>query len=136
GVGLRAGRLRAGPLPAGIGRAASAEVVERSPSSVADARQNLESLDVRVVKADVDRWRPSAADLVVADPSRSGLGARAVTALVATGAPVMVLVSCDPAALDRDAKLLAAHGFRLERAELVDLFPQTHHTEVVSRFVR
>jgi len=136
GVGLLAGSLLAGSLPAGIGRAASAEVVERSPSSVADARQNLESLDVRVVKADVDRWRPSAADLVVADPSRSGLGAKAVTALVATGAPVMVLVSCDPAALGRDAKLLAAHGFGLERAELVDLFPQTHHTEVVSRFVR
>jgi 23S rRNA (uracil1939-C5)-methyltransferase len=111
-------------------------VVERSPSSVADARQNLEGLEVRVVKADVDRWNPSPADLVVADPSRSGLGQKAVAALAATQTPVLVLVSCDPAALGRDAKLLAAQGFHLERSELVDLFPQTHHTEVVSRFVR
>lgn len=136
GVGLLAGSLLAGTLPDGVGRAASAVVVERSPSSVADARQNLEGLPVRVVKADVDRWNPSPADLVVADPSRAGLGKKAVAALAATQAPVLVLVSCDPAALGRDAKLLAAQGFRLERSELVDLFPQTHHTEVVSRFLR
>ena len=136
GVGLLAGSLLDGTLPSGAGRAASAVVVERSASSIADARQNLEGLDVRVVKADVDRWNPSPADLVVADPSRSGLGKKAVAALAATHAPVLVLVSCDPAALGRDAKLLAARGFRLERSELVDLFPQTHHTEVVSRFVR
>ncbi|MGZ4730080.1 MAG: class I SAM-dependent RNA methyltransferase, partial [Acidimicrobiales bacterium] len=136
GVGLLAGSLLDGAIPAELGHASSAVVVERSPSSIADARQNLEHLPVRVVKADVDRWRPSAADLVVADPSRSGLGKKAVTALAATGAPVLVLVSCDPAALGRDAKLLAAEGFRLERSELVDLFPQTHHAEVISRFVR
>ncbi len=136
GVGLLAGSLLDGTLPDGVGPAASAVVVERTPSSIADARQNLEHLPVRVVKADVDRWRPSPADLVVADPSRSGLGKKAVAALAATQAPVLVLVSCDPAALGRDAKLLGAQGFRLERSELVDLFPQTHHTEVVSRFVR
>jgi len=136
GVGLLAGSLLDGTLPAGLGHAASAVVVERSPSSIADARQNLEHLPARVVKADVDRWRSSPADLVVADPSRSGLGKKAVAALADTRAPVLVLVSCDPAALGRDAKLLAAQGFRLERAELVDLFPQTHHVEVVSRFVR
>ena len=56
--------------------------------------------------------------------------------LARTGAAVVVLVSCDAASLGRDAGLLAAAGFRLERAELVDLFPQSHHVEVVSRFVR
>ena len=136
GVGLLAGSLLDGTLPAGIGHAASAVVVERSPSSIADARQNLEGLPARVVKADVDRWRSSPADLVVADPARSGLGKKAVAAVAGTQAPVLVLVSCDPASLGRDAKLLAERGFRLERAELVDLFPQTHHVEVVSRFVR
>jgi 23S rRNA (uracil1939-C5)-methyltransferase len=136
GVGLLAGSLLAGRVPAGIGRPRRAVVIERAPSSIADARVNLEGLPTRVVKADVARWRPSAADLVVADPARAGLGRRAVGVLAATRAPVLVLVSCDPAALGRDARLLAAEGFRLERSELVDLFPQTHHVEVVSRFVR
>ena len=43
---------------------------------------------------------------------------------------------CDAAALGRDARLLVEQGFELERVRLVDLFPQTTHVEVVSRFVR
>jgi len=136
GVGVFAGSLMDGVLPDGVGRPASAVAVERSSSSVADARQNLEGLDVRVVKADIEKWSPSAADVVVADPARAGLGRSAVKALASTGAPVIVLVSCDPASFGRDTRLLAGEGFRLEQAELVDLFPHTHHVEVVSRFVR
>ena len=136
GVGLFAGSLLAGTLPDGVERPVSAVLVERSPSSVADARHNLEGLDARVVKADLEKWSPSPADVVVADPARSGLGRTAVNALVATGATTLVLISCDPASLGRDAGLLAEAGFRLERSELVDLFPQTHHVEVVSRFSR
>ena len=136
GVGLFAGSLLAGELPPGVGRATSAVAVERSASSVADARHNLQDLPVRVIKSDVDAWRSSSADVVVADPSRAGLGRRAVEVLASTEAHVLVLVSCDAASLGRDAALLAGHGYRLEGAELVDLFPQTHHVEVVSRFAR
>jgi 23S rRNA (uracil1939-C5)-methyltransferase len=136
GVGLFTGSLMGGTLPEGVGRPASAVLVERSPSSVADARHNLDGLDVRVVKADLEKWNSSAADVVVADPARAGLGRKAAASLVSTGASVVVLVSCDPASLGRDARLLGESGFRLERSELVDLFPQTHHVEVVSRFVR
>ncbi|MEI7593907.1 MAG: TRAM domain-containing protein [Actinomycetes bacterium] len=136
GVGMFAGSLLAGSLPDGVGRPASAVVVERSASSIADARHNLEGLEVRIVKADLEKWSPSNADIVVADPARAGLGRKAVTALATTGASVVVLVSCDPASFGRDTKLLTEAGFRLERAELVDLFPQTHHVEVVSRFFR
>ena len=47
----------------------------------------------------------------------------------------VVLVSCDPAAFARDAQLLKAKKYRLERCTVVDLFPQTSHVEVVSCFV-
>ena len=67
---------------------------------------------------------------------RDGLGAQAVQRLAATGAARLVLVSCDPAALGRDAGLLAKAGFELERAVLVDLFPHTHHIEAVATFLR
>lgn len=132
GVGLFTGALL---HDAGPGRGGSSVVVERSSSSVADARVNLDGLDVRAVRADVDRWRPSPVELVVADPARAGLGRRAVDNVARTGAAVVVLVSCDPASLGRDARLLGAAGYRLERCRLVDLFPHTHHLEVVSRFV-
>ena len=48
----------------------------------------------------------------------------------------VVLVSCDPVAFARDARLLAGEGYRLAGCEVLDLFPQTHHVEVVSRFVK
>jgi tRNA/tmRNA/rRNA uracil-C5-methylase (TrmA/RlmC/RlmD family) len=56
--------------------------------------------------------------------------------VAATGAARLVLVSCDPAALGRDAALLATAGYDLVTAQLVDLFPHTSHVEVVSRFDR
>jgi len=48
----------------------------------------------------------------------------------------MVVVSCDPASLARDAVLLAAAGYRLTSVALVDAFPHTFHVEVVARFDR
>ena len=45
-------------------------------------------------------------------------------------------MSCDAVAFARDARLLAAAGYRLGRATLIDLFPQTPHVEIVSVFDR
>jgi 23S rRNA (uracil1939-C5)-methyltransferase len=128
GVGLFAGSLL-------DGRAGwRAVAAERSRSSVADARQNLGDLEARVVGTSIERLRAPRADLVVADPSRSGLGRAGVKVLASADAPVLILVSCDPAAAGRDAALLASSGYRAVRSLLVDLFPHTHHTELVSRF--
>ena len=68
--------------------------------------------------SEVGRWKPTGkrarrVDVVVADPSRPGLGRPGVAALTALGAPRLVLVSCDPASLGRDVALLAAAGYRL-----------------------
>lgn len=71
---------------------------------------------------------------VIADPPRAGLGARGVEAVVGAEPSCVVLVSCDPGSLGRDAKLLAAAGYDLDRVVPLDLFPQTFHVEVVSRF--
>jgi 23S rRNA (uracil1939-C5)-methyltransferase len=109
-------------------------VVEWSSSSAADARVNVPA--AKVLRLDVARWHASAAVVVVADPARSGLGAMAVRALAASGAGHLVLVSCDPASLGRDAALLAEHGFAHDRTTLVDLFPHTPHVEAVTRFIR
>jgi 23S rRNA (uracil1939-C5)-methyltransferase len=110
--------------------------LESHPASVGDARANLADLGARVWRGRVGSWQSEAADVVIADPARAGLGAPGVSALVATGASRLVLVSCDPASLGRDAGLLSGAGFRLSRVEVVDLFGQTFHTEAVCRFDR
>jgi 23S rRNA (uracil1939-C5)-methyltransferase len=111
--------------------------VESNRSAVADARINLADLGgARIVRSDVRRWRPSDADVVVADPSRHGLGAEVVPRIDATGARALALVSCDPGALGRDAGLLAASGWSLGSVRLVDLFPHTAHVELVTGWIR
>ena len=130
GVGLFAGVL-------GERTGGRVVAVESSRAAVADARINLADLGgARIVRSDVRRWRPSGADVVVADPSRQGLGADVVTRIGATGARALALVSCDPGALGRDAGLLAADGWRLDSVRLVDLFPHTAHIEAVTGWFR
>ncbi len=131
GVGLFAGT---------VGAECRVTAVERSDSSIADARVNLadqiEADRATVVRAKVEKWSPAPADLVIADPSRQGLGADAVNVIARTAAPTVVLVSCDPAALGRDAQLLAEAGYHLDRITALDLFTQTSHIETVARFRR
>ncbi len=105
-------------------------VVESSPSACADARVNVPT--ATVVERRVERWRPTPADVVVADPARPGLQRDGAAAVAATGAPRIVLISCDPVSCARDVALLASRGYGLRRARVLDLFPHTAHVEVVS----
>jgi 23S rRNA (uracil1939-C5)-methyltransferase len=75
-------------------------------------------------------------DLAVVDPPRNGLEERVARKLLTLGAPRVVYVSCDPATLARDLKVLLAGGYRIEQAHLVDWFPQTFHLETVVRLAR
>ena len=76
-----------------------------------------------------------AADTVLLDPPREGAD-RAALAVAARARRRIVYVSCDPQTLGRDARALAASGFRLAGAVALDLMPQTFHVEVVASFER
>ncbi len=126
GVGVFAGAL-------GAGRKVT--VVEANVAACADAAFNLGS-DATVVASTVEAWKPTPAAVVIADPPRAGLGRAGVDVVLATGAPAVALVACDPASFARDARLLVDAGMRLESAVVFDLFPQTSHVEVVGAFGR
>lgn len=127
GVGLFAGSVGAGLRTTGV---------ERSADAVADARHNLADLDTRLLRLPLAKWRPSPADVVVADPARNGLGREGVGAVAGTGAGLCVLVSCDLAALGRDTRLLAEAGYEHAGSQVLDLFGHTGEVEVVTAFVR
>lgn len=76
------------------------------------------------------------ADLLLVDPPRIGLDGRVREAIAKRGPPAVVYVSCDPATLARDLKLLVAHDYRVESVLAFDLFPQTPHVETVVRLTR
>ena len=122
-----------------LGGAAAGELlgcaVESNPSSVADARHNLDD-SIEVIASRVERWLPEPFDAVIADPARRGLGEGGVRAIEGTGAAHLVLVSCDPAALGRDTALLIEQGWRHDQAQVIDMFPDTSRIEAVSTFTR
>jgi len=128
GVGLFAGVLAA--------RGWAVTAVEGSRSAMADADVNLRGLSAQVVRADVTKWAPTRADLVVADPSRIGLGRSGVDVVAATGARRVILISCDAASLGRDAALLGGAGYGLSAVTHVDLFPHTFRVEAVTVYDR
>ncbi|MDQ6798788.1 MAG: hypothetical protein M3011_12370, partial [Actinomycetota bacterium] len=128
GVGLFAGVL--------ADRGWTVVSVESSGDAVRDARVNLQGSEVRIVRADVAKWSPPKGHLVVANPSRRGLGRNGLSTVVASGASRVVLVSCDVGTFGRDTALLRSAGYGLTAVTPVDMFPHTFHVEVVSTFDR
>lgn len=114
--------------------------IEAAGSSVRDLRRNAEmnGVDIEVVGGDAARELPELGglDALVVDPPRAGL-ADGVAESIAEAAPARVAyVSCNPATWARDVARFEQNGYRLARAQPVDLFPQTHHVEVASLFER
>ena len=113
--------------------------VESSAPAYADLKHNAPA-PVKCFHATtqeyLERKTRTAADLVVVDPPRAGLGEKVVGLLGRLTAPRLTYVSCDPATMSRDLRGLLELGFRVEQVHLVDLFPQTFHIESVLHLAR
>jgi 23S rRNA (uracil1939-C5)-methyltransferase len=70
-------------------------------------------------------------DLVLLDPPRQG--AKDVLPAAQRLRPQYIaIVACDPVSLARDLKTLAAVGGSIQQLTVYDMFPQTHHMEVLA----
>ena len=101
-----------------------------------NAPQNVKAIRAATeefLRSEVRRYSP---DFVVVDPPRAGLGEKTATLVGRMSVPRVTYVSCDPATLSRDMKVLVESGFRVEEAHVFDLFPQTYHLESVLHLVR
>ncbi|GAA4175456.1 class I SAM-dependent RNA methyltransferase [Gryllotalpicola koreensis] len=83
----------------------------------------------------LERGRQRAATVVL-DPPRSGAGRAVVDELVRTGPAQVIYVACDPVAFARDAALFGDAGYGIRSLEAFDLFPNTHHVELVAHLTR
>ncbi len=95
--------------------------------------EDVATVTARIAGPTPDRDPP---DVVVLDPPRAGAGKRVIDDLVRIAPASIVYVACDVAALARDTRLLTDGGYRLLDAVPLDLFPMTHHVEVVATFGR
>lgn len=100
--------------------------------------KGLKPIEVRrrdLFREPLSRGELAAFDGVVFDPPRAGAIAQA-TALAKSKVPVVAAVSCHPATLARDARVLIDGGYRLESVQPIDQFVYSSHVEVVAVFRR
>jgi tRNA/tmRNA/rRNA uracil-C5-methylase (TrmA/RlmC/RlmD family) len=134
GVGL----FTAAALSA-VGETGRVDLVEASSSAVGDAKNNFENIpNVNIYLGDVAKIMPriGSADVVILDPPRDGAGALVLQQISALNPERIVYVACDPAALARDCGFANDLGWKLTNVRAFDLFPMTHHIEMVALFTR
>lgn len=75
-------------------------------------------------------------DLLLLDPPRSGAGGKVMRRIARSKPSRIVYVSCNPQTFATDIKELIPFGYKLEKVQPVDLFPQTYHVELVALLSR
>lgn len=117
--------------------------LEVQPEAVKQAQVNAELNGITNVKFQVGEVEKSIGqlevtpDIVLLDPPRKGCDRSVIDTLLQIKPKRIVYISCKPATLARDLKLLCQNGeYRLIRVQPADFFPQTSHVEAAAFLVR
>jgi len=137
-------------LYAGIGtisiavarKAASVTAVEENPRAVQLGRLNARINAARVeympgkVETMLRQVRLGQHAAAILDPPRAGCEPAALAEILRLGPERLVYISCEPSTHARDLIALVRGGYRVRRAAIVDMFPQTYHIESVALLQR
>ena len=137
-------------LYAGIGtiavavarQSASVTAIEENPHAVQLGRLNARINSARVeylpgkVETVLREIRLGRHQAAILDPPRAGCEPAALAELIRLGPERLVYVSCEPSTHARDLIALVRGGYRVRRAAIVDMFPQTYHIESVALLER
>ena len=119
--------------------------IESCGNAIELARKNAAACGVaaRFIRASLtgggaihQKWiRDATRTTVIMDPPRGGADSGCIESVVKHRFAKVIYVSCDPATLARDAKLLAKGGYRPASAKLFNMFPRTARFESVTEFL-
>ncbi|GIN88212.1 23S rRNA (uracil-C(5))-methyltransferase RlmCD [Heyndrickxia sporothermodurans] len=118
--------------------------VEIVPEAIEDAKRNAElngitNVEFAVGEAEtvIPKWYEEGivADVLVVDPPRKGCDETLLQTIIEMKPKKVVYVSCNPATLARDLRILEDGGYRTVVVQPVDMFPQTTHCEAVAEIV-
>ncbi len=116
--------------------------IEENPHAVQLGRLNARINGARVeymggrVEGALREIRLGRFTAAILDPPRAGCEPAAIAELIRLGLDRLVYVSCEPSSHARDLAALVRGGYRVRRAAIVDMFPQTYHIESVALLER
>lgn len=112
-----------------------ATMVERATvNAMSNDLHNVQFIQADLMQPLADAsWAENGFSAVLLDPPRDG-AFEVVRKLSTLGAKRLLYVSCNPATLARDTVELIKQGYRLKRAGILDMFPQTAHVEAMALF--
>lgn len=119
--------------------------VEIVPQAIQDAKKNaklndMDNTEFIVGQAEevMPAWKENGLkpDVIVVDPPRKGCDEALLHAMVEMNPKRIVYVSCNPSTFARDLVILTEGGYKLNKVQPVDMFPQTSHVECVALMSR
>jgi 23S rRNA (uracil1939-C5)-methyltransferase len=116
------------------------DLVEENKNALSLARENVRGPGREFFALRDDEWAglkgPAGKNygFMILDPPRQGLSPVLARRIAAEGPPLVAYVSCDPATLARDSRILLAGGYRLSELRFYDFYPQTAHIESLAVF--
>ncbi|MGH8553949.1 MAG: 23S rRNA (uracil(1939)-C(5))-methyltransferase RlmD, partial [Methylococcales bacterium] len=117
-----------------VGIEGNRELIEQARKNAAINRVKNASFQIADLNTDVahEEWCRDSYTLALLDPSRAGAEA-ILKYFPRWGVRRIVYISCNPATLARDSKILTANfGYRIQGAGVMDMFPQTSHVESIA----
>ena len=115
--------------------------VEIVPQAIEDAKRNAELngftntyFEAGPAEEVIPRWYKEGkeADVLVVDPPRKGCDEALLNTIIEQKPKRVVYVSCNPATLARDLRILEDGGYKTQEVQPVDMFPHTTHCEAVA----
>lgn len=115
--------------------------VEINNDGVRDAIRNAQNNDIQNVyfhRADAGEFMVEMAnkdekiDGVIMNPPRAGSDETFLSSMCTLNPEKIIYISCNPETLARDLKYLVKEGYKVNKIQPVDMFPQTNHVEVVT----
>lgn len=117
-------------------RAKFVKGVEWVEAAVEDAYENsrinkVSNIEFKAGALESMDFRGERFDIVLLNPPRKGCDPLALKAILALAPETIVYTSCDPATLARDLAVLQEGGYKIDKVQPFDMFPQTMHVETV-----
>ena len=125
------------PILKKIGDNGEIHLIESNSSCINDAKkifENKKNVIIHHGKVEQKLGGIKSIDAIIMDPPRTGATKQVINQIIEKKARFIIYISCDPASLARDTKILLENSYSLDKIIGLDLFPMTHHIECMASF--